>query len=428
MSYGGAFGTGGSLTGTGVGGAVETQISEYSSRIIQDAFARLKVSQPVTLFDQKMTYGIPIEYDQLAVNGATITHEPDLSGATLAVTSTAGSRAVLQQAEYSQYQPGNSHEPMLTYGNVNINTGDILNVGYHDDRNGVFIQYYNDGSGQDARVVLRTAISGAPVDIPADRVDWNIDKLDGQGPSGITFNTTGRQIFAADLEWLSVGAAQISLIIDRKRIPIHIFANANTDGSAYMTTADLPCRWELLGGGAGGSSVTAQCCVVQSYGGSQTPSGESYVAETGYVATTQTEEAVMFIRPKATFGGKDNHIRIDIGELSAMSAAESMVIRLRYNATITANNFQDISPTCASEVSSNETWTPGSGEIIVSKPIPASGGGQGSPTSGSVDINDKRPFTLHLDGSLDTITVTVQAVDGSGTGKTFISIPIKEIK
>lgn len=428
MSYGSAFGSSGPLVGSGVGGAVETQISEYSSRIIQDAFARLKVSQPVTLFDQKMTYGIPIEYDQLTENGGTITHNPDLSGALLSVTSTAGSRAVLQQAEYSQYQPGNSLEPMLTYGNIDIKTGDVLNIGYHDDRNGVFIQYYNDGSGENARVVLRTAISGSPVDIPVDRVDWNIDKLDGEGPSKITFNGTGRQIFAADLEWLSVGAAQISLIIDRKRIPVHIFANANTDGSAYMTTADLPCRWELIGGGAGGSSVNAQCCVVQSYGGISSPSGEGFTVESGYITTTQAEEMAFVIRPKTTFGGKDNHVRIDIGELAAMSSSESMVVRLRYNGTITDTGFTEVSSDSATEVSTTTTWTAGTGEIISSLPIPASGGGQGSPGGATSDVNDKRPFTLHIDGSVDNIVVTVQAIDGSGSGNTFISLPIKEIK
>ena len=414
--------------GNGVGGATETQMSEYSSRTLQDAFARLKVSQPVTLFDQKMTYGIPVEYDQLVANGGTIVHQPDLSGALLTVTSTTGSRAILQQAEYSHYQPGNSLEPMLTYGNIDIRTGDVLNVGYHDDGNGVFIQYYNDGSGEDARVALRTSISGSPVDNLVDRVDWNIDKLDGKGPSKIKFNGTGRQIFAADLEWLSVGAAQICLVIDRKRIPIHIFANANTDGSAYMTTADLPCRWELIGGGAGGSSVNAQCCVVQSYGGSESPSGEGFIAESGYITTAQTEQMAFVIRPKTTFGGKDNHVRIDIGELAAMSADESMVIRLRYNGTITDTGFTEISPASATEISTTSVWTSGTGEIISSQPIPASGGGQGSPGGATNDVNDKRPFTLHLDGSVDNIVVTVQAVDGAGTGNTFISLPIKEIK
>jgi hypothetical protein len=54
-------------------------------------------------------------------------------------------------------------------------------VGYFDDNNGIFFQQTNGNK----RWVIRSSVSGTPVDTEfASQTDWNIDKLNGEGPSG----------------------------------------------------------------------------------------------------------------------------------------------------------------------------------------------------------------------------------------------------
>jgi hypothetical protein len=44
--------------------------------------------------------------------------------------------------------------------------------------------------------------------------DWNIDKLDGTGVSGITLDITKAQILWMDIEWLGLGTVRIGFVID----------------------------------------------------------------------------------------------------------------------------------------------------------------------------------------------------------------------
>lgn len=396
--------------------------TEYQQRIANDSFTRLKTASPVILFDEKMTYRINDLYDQLVANGATIVHDSDLSGALLSVDSQADSRAVLQMAQYAQYQSGSGHEINITYGNITLGGAGEFRAGYFDDDNGIFISYQ---SGV-VSVTLRTSISGSVDDTDSfTQANWNIDKMDGSGPSGLTLNLTGRQIFAPDLEWLSVGTVQVSLVINRQLIPIHAFNFANTPGAAYMTTADLPCRWELLGDGSNVSSVVAQCCSVKSYGGDETPTGLPFSIESAWVTgITDTPKFLMAIRPKATFGGKTNHINFEFLEYPVVAGSESIFIRAIYNPVVTGGAWADVDAT-HSGAQVNSTATISGGRIINSFGVASLGGGQGR-GEGVQPLGSKLPFTVHIDGSLDIIAFEAFAIDGTGTGEAKASLNFVE--
>lgn len=411
-------------TGTGGGGSItgpiETEPSIYSQRIINDSFGRQKVANPKTLFDAKMTYGIPILYDQLAVNGATIVHQPDLSGALLSTDTTPGSRAVLQQAQYSLYQPGNGHEAKLTYGNINLPGSCEFNVCYGDDDNGIMVRYV----GNDVSLVLRSSSTGSVVETVVPQASWNIDTLGATAlnPSGITLDTNARQIFSPDLEWLSVGTVQVGFVIERRFVPVHSFDFANSDGAAYMTTADLPCRWELLGDGINSASVVAECCVVQSFGGDESPTGFPFCTDSGntLVTVNTTETHLVSIRPKATFGGKVNHVDFNVSDVEAQATSQITEIIIVYNATVTGGAWNSVDTTSAAEVNNTATGFSG-GTKIKAFSVSASSGGQGSPGSGSKEISSKLPFTVHLDGSQDVITVIAKTSTGTSDTKATIN-------
>jgi hypothetical protein len=110
-------------------------------------------------------------------------------------------------------------------------------------------------------MVKRSAISGS---VSADRIaqsQWNIDKLDGSGPSGLTLDITKAQILFTDIEWLGVGTVRTGFVINGQLVPCHYFQHANIIDSTYITTASLPLRYEIENKNAtSSSSVLKQIC------------------------------------------------------------------------------------------------------------------------------------------------------------------------
>lgn len=101
----------------------------------------------------------------------------------------------------------------------------------------------------------------------ASRDEWNIDKLDGTGPSGKTLQLSAANIFLVDFEWLGVGRVRYGTVIDGKICYCHEFNNAGNVQGAYIKTPNLPVRAELRQVGSGQSSMKMICSSVMSEAG-----------------------------------------------------------------------------------------------------------------------------------------------------------------
>jgi hypothetical protein len=121
------------------------------------------------------------------------------------------------------------------------------------------------------RFVKRTLVSGSVTEIPVDQANWNGDKLNGTGASGITIDITKAQIFWMDIEWLGVGSVRMGFVIDGQFIICHTFQHANILASTYITTASLPLRYEIenTADTTGASTLKQICSTVISEGGYQ---------------------------------------------------------------------------------------------------------------------------------------------------------------
>jgi hypothetical protein len=81
--------------------------------------------------------------------------------------------------------------------------------------------------------------------------EWNIDKLDGTGPSGYNFLPWKMQMIAIQYTWYAVGFIEFHLRgADGKFIFFHRVRNSNVNTEAYMRTANLPVRYEVENTGA----------------------------------------------------------------------------------------------------------------------------------------------------------------------------------
>jgi len=206
-----------------------------------DAFGRLRVSNPLTIFDSKNVMSKNNLFDESTANGGTVTYTSNKSTVNLNVTEAAGSTTIRQSKRVMSYQPGKSLLIFNTFV-MNAQTENLKQkVGLFDGNNGIFFQ----DTGTGYQIVRRTYTSGAAVDTEVNQSAWNGDKLNGTGPSGFTLNAATSNILFIDIEWLGVGSVRVGFVINGKLITAHTFYNANSLTTVYMQTANLPIRYEI---------------------------------------------------------------------------------------------------------------------------------------------------------------------------------------
>jgi len=235
-----------------------------------DAFGRLRVSQPVTLFDSQQRFGPDEAFVSNTTVSGSVTYLPTQSSVNLAVVNTTGSYAARESGYIFQYQPGKSLLALMTFVMAPKSSGNLRQrVGYFGKDNGFYLEL-----SDNLYLVQRSNVTGTVSNTLVSNTAWNSDHLDGTGPSGVNLDITKAQIFWTDIEWLGVGDVRCGFIIDGKFITAHTFKHANISSSAYMTTACLPLRYEIQSLGAGGpatSNLTQICSTVISEGGQNQP-------------------------------------------------------------------------------------------------------------------------------------------------------------
>ena len=108
-----------------------------------DAFSRLRISAPHSLFESQFTYNLqPLLLEQFASGtGASITHDTTNRCALFTFSSTpTGGTAYMQTFEHFRYTSGKSQLCMITF-NMNGGADNTLKfAGYSDGTNGIEFQ------------------------------------------------------------------------------------------------------------------------------------------------------------------------------------------------------------------------------------------------------------------------------------------------
>lgn len=234
-----------------------------------DAFGRQRVSSPLTIFDSKQIFdNQPLFWDdqEESGSGTTSTHSAAAARTRIAVAATTAGKRTRQTFMRFNYQPGKSQLVVMTGLLANGGAGITAGMGLYDDNNGIFVRSV-DGVMQ---VVRRTSTSGSAVDNAVAQSAWNVDPMDGTGPSGITLDPSTTQIFFLDIEWLGVGRVRCGWVVDGQFYVCHQFLNTNSLTEVYMSTANLPLRYQIENDGTGGTAyVDHICSTVISEGGVQ---------------------------------------------------------------------------------------------------------------------------------------------------------------
>jgi hypothetical protein len=230
-----------------------------------DSFGRLRVSEPFTLFDSSHRYRDNGLWSTYTSGTASATFNASQGLMDLTIGTANNDEIIRETTKVFSYQPGKSLLVMNTFVMSPTKTNLRQRVGYYGDDNGLYVELY----GNALSLVERSLVTGVVTENPVAQADWNGDKLDGTGPSGITLDITKAQIFWMDIEWLGLGTVRLGFIINGQFILCHSFHHANLITSTYITTASLPLRYEIKNVGATSSSSNLKqvCSTVLSEGG-----------------------------------------------------------------------------------------------------------------------------------------------------------------
>jgi hypothetical protein len=264
-----------------------------------DAFNRLKISTPFTLFDSQHRYQENDKWDTFGVTGGTATYVLNESAIDLSVGVTAGAKVTRETKRIFSYQPGKSLLILNTFafnapkqnlrqrvGYFGITGGATFGVPY----NGVYLEQ----NGLTLSINLASGSLNQTTTV--NQSSWNGDKFDGNGSSQRTLDASKANIFWSDIEWLGVGDVRTGFFVDGKPVVAHTFHNDNVHATTYMTTANLPIRYELENTSTTSSSSTMKqiCSSVQSEGGYEGFSRRFNVTKNGSNPTTLTTQDIQY--------------------------------------------------------------------------------------------------------------------------------------
>lgn len=306
----------------------------------------LKVSQVESVFDYKFQgQENPRFWDKITTGGATTTLNNTTSS--LEFNAPIGGRIVNQTKKYFEYQASKIQQYIFT-GVLEVSggvTGSISRIGSFDDANDKLPVSTNDQGGDghffeldgtDLYVVQRKSTNVNPfqTDTRIIQSNWNIDPLDGTGPSGFTLDVSKANIYTICRKWLGVGSVCLGVVVSSVIYYCHEFKNNNTFDTTYMKRANLPIRYELDNtSGSGPSELKQICCTYGSIGGFN-PQKEIFSANTGNISQSISNEHYISIRLKEDF----NRQNINLTEFNinapTLGTTDAALVKIILNPTL----------------------------------------------------------------------------------------------
>jgi hypothetical protein len=287
-----------------------TSISIFDNNVENtlDAFSRLRVSYPTTLLDIRFS-GQNTGSASFLQNNLQITSDASGSytgtygNSKLTIDASGAGYYISQSRNYCIYQPGKSllfmASGILDPSNNNYTT----RIGYFDNvipltnplivRNGLYFEYSEGVCSVNIKNNTVTKINQS---------DWNIDKLNGTGVSGLTLDFRKTQLFVIDMEWLGVGRVRFGFYAYGKIQYCHQVININILTEPYTNSINLPICYSIHNSSVGGGSSNnfKQICSTVISEGGYTPLGRQFSISTGSPTAIQIaaniEEPILFLR------------------------------------------------------------------------------------------------------------------------------------
>lgn len=384
------------------GNIVDTQTINQPT--LYDAFGRLRVSNPFTIFDSSNRYTASDKFATYLDVSSNIALNAD-SSLSMTVGAYSTSVVVRETKTVFTYQPGKSLLILNTF-TMNVPQSNLIQrVGYFSPDDGIFLE----ASGTVINFVRRSL----GVDTRISQSNWNGSRLLGESPDLITLDLSKSQIFWCDIEWLGVGSVRCGFVINGKFYISHTFHHANLITGTYMTTACLPIRYEILNTqNSTGGTLKQICSTVISEGGYDAMSTVRHIGTDNFTKTIGSNN--IFI-PFVTIKLRPDRLNANvlISQLSIGNSVTNALLQYKIllNATITGASF--VNYDLSSNVMYDISATAVSGGYIMNSGF--------FNQSNSIELASINDFNLQMGRSLtsyntysaDTVTVAISCLQGN---------------
>lgn len=393
-----------------------------------DAFSRLRVSNPLILFNSQFTYDLaPLTMEAITNGtGAAVTHDTTNRCALMTFSSTpSGGKSFMQSYEYLPYQPGKSQLIFLTFNMIEPVANVLKFAGYSDGTNG--IEFQLNGSIKQFTIYSGSSAGNETVV----QSSWNLDRLDGTGPSGYRLDITKTQILIIDIQALYAGRVRVGFDIGGEIIYAHEFLHSNIKSYPYIQSANLPVRCGMTCTATSSTTMNFICSSVISEGGTEDINlfGYTFKQDSGVISVGTGGTHIISLRPRSSFNSITNRTRVVYIDVEIFNTGNQPVhwelcVGQAITGTTTFNNVN----TSYSSTEYNILGTlSGSPLIIIDGGyIPATGSNK---TMVNTAIISKYPITLNAAGTQRSLgTLTLKATSLSGSQNCYASIKFREIR
>ena len=287
---------------------------------VSSQFDELRVAQKTPIVELTSVYGLSSLRDVVTTTGAgTVTN--DATEYNLSNTASGTDSAILESVLRGRYEPGFAGEAGIGVRIPTLPTGaQVGRWGLFDSQNGAFFGVNS------TNIFVAIRRGGSDTTIP--QSSWNVDKLDGTGPSGATLSLSKGNIFQIVFTWYGYGVIEFRVVIPdpttlaQEVITVHRFSPT---GQTSFVDPNLPLRAQIDNNG----TATAYSLFVggrqYSIIGKYDPTFRVTSERRRITNVTSTLTPVISFQRKAAFptgSGRTNSVQVDLEEINIISSVD----------------------------------------------------------------------------------------------------------
>jgi hypothetical protein len=401
------------VDGTGTPISTTNPISVREQNTRRTTFEEFLVATRTSRFNFKPTWGVSELRDVVTETG-TGASVGETGGEFKVSTGTATDNvAQIATKQRGQYQAGTQGEAGVGIRIPTTPTGTQFGEwGYFDDQNGF-------GFGVDVTGIYVFILeSGTKTKTYQD--NWNLDKVDGTGDSGVTLDLSDGNIFQIDFTWYGYGAIEFTLnttAINRSvdlRVPLHAVTQT---GEVSVVDPNQPVTVRAENGATSDTNFDVYVggrnfCVVD--GISEPQKRDVPIEVTGFSVTSTSFVAAAAIRKKTTFNGRNNSVNVRFRDVQ-VSTDNPVIINVDIGGSVTGGTWSSPSDVQSAEtaIETNTTFTGDTAYTSAGKFLVSSD--KNTPTNQafteSVIVGDTETLIIYIKKTTNTDAVVDLIID-----------------
>ena len=216
---------------------------------------------------------------------------------------------------------------------------------------------------------------------------WNGEKLDGNGPSGVTLDPTKGNVYQFNIQYLGFGAieAKVEVVSGGNNptwVTVHTFDNPNNLSTTTFSNPAFPFTMATYSAGSTANLEVSSGSFAGFVEGRIETRGNRFVYDRGVAATVTangTYYALGTIMNKPVYKGKSSQVVVNIIEFAAHiedNASGGSMYLIRNGNLVGNPDFQDYSSTSSTswDTSATEVTFDDNNQVVATIPLGINGG------------------------------------------------------